>query len=107
MINTDPFEVNGKFLLPFPDTALRDLARNECAPHEHRKLAVEILHNRKSPYASHADLQEFVSELEAEMDGIVLDHPAPDITPVPAPNPGPLQSSVTTKTLFADGPPKE
>ena len=103
MIKSDPLQDIGKLLLTFPDSVLRDLARNECAPHDQRKLAVEILVNRGSTYARNADLLPFVAELAVELDGIELDHPAPP----PEDTPGPLRASVTTKTMFADGPPEE
>jgi hypothetical protein len=82
-------------LRSFPDPILRDLARNESAPHDYRKYAVELLVNRKSPFAKHPDLREFVTELEVELDGIVFEHPAP--------GPGPLVASITTATIFSDG----
>lgn len=92
----DPFNDNNRHLLPLPDSILRDLGRNEAATREYRKAAVEILWNRKSPYVKHSDLRQFVEELEIELDGIVFDHPAS--------GPGPLTSSVTTRTMFSDGP---
>ena len=64
----------------------------------HRKLAVEMLVGRKSPFARHADLLPFITELAVELDGIELNHPAPES------GPGPLTSSVTTVTMFNDGP---
>ena len=101
MPKSDPFEDRGEHLLAFPDSTLRDIARNDCAPHNYRKLAVEILVGRKSPFARHADLLPFITELAVELDGIELNHPAPES------GPGPLTSSVTTKTMFADGPLEE
>ena len=98
MPKSDPFEDRGEHLLAFPDSTLRDIARNDCAPHNYRKLAVEILVGRKSPFARHADLLPFITELAVELDGIELNHPAPES------GPGPLTSSVTTVTMFNDGP---
>src|ERR1700678_3117940 len=96
MAKTDPFFDGNRHLLDLPDTVLRDLGRNEAAPRDYRKAAVEILFHRKSPYVKHSDLRQFVDELEIELEGIVFDHP-----PL---GPGPLSSSVTTKTMFSDGP---
>ena len=83
-------------LRSFNEVILRDLARNEAAPRDYRKYAVELLVNRKSPFAKHPDLREFVNELEVELDGIVFEHPAPSGL-------GPLTAGVTTKTMFMDG----
>ena len=94
----DPFDDKGKHLLPLPDSTLRDLARNDSAGRDYRKLAVEILMARRSPLAKHPDLQGFVAELEVELDGIALEYPEP----VPEPGPGPLTCGVTTKTLYGD-----
>lgn len=96
MSKVDPFFDGNKHLLPLPDSVLRDLARNDAATRDYRKAAVEILFNRKSPYVKHTDLAPFVAELEIELEGIVFDHPAL--------GPGPLSSSVTTRTMFSDGP---
>jgi hypothetical protein len=87
----DPFEDFGKHLVSFPDATLRDLARNDAAPHNYRKQAVEVLYGRKSPYLKHQDLQPFVHELEIELDGIQFDHPAPS---------EPMRASVTTQSLY-------
>ena len=91
----NPFFDHYLHLRSLPDATLRDLGRNEAAPRDYRKFAVELLLNRRSPYAKHSDLQQFVVELEAEMDGIQTEFPAPE--PV---GPGPLTCSVTTKTMF-------
>lgn len=93
----NPFFDHYLHLRSLPDATLRDLGRNEAAPRDYRKFAVELLLNRRSPYAKHSDLQQFVTELEAEMDGIQTEFPAPE--PVD-PGPGPLTCSVTTKTMF-------
>jgi hypothetical protein len=93
----NPFFDHYLHLRSLPDSTLRDLGRNEAAPRDYRKFAVELLLNRRSPYAEHSDLQQFVTELEAEMDGIQTEFPAPE--PVD-PGPGPLTCSVTTKTMF-------
>jgi hypothetical protein len=80
-----------------PDHILLDqIARNEAASHAYRKYAVELLVSRKSPKAKHPELQQFVDELEIELDGIQFDFPAPE------PGPGPLVASVTTSTLFSN-----
>jgi hypothetical protein len=92
----DPFEDNARHLRGFPDHVLLDIARNDAAQKPYRLLAVEILQVRKSPLIKHPDIQFLVSELEIELDGIVFEHPAP--------GPGPLTASVTTETMFADGP---
>ena len=92
----NPFFDHYAHLKTFPDHILRDLARNEAAPHDYRKFAVELLVNRKSPFAKHPDLFRFVTELEVELDGIVFEHPAPSSEP--------MKASVTTTTMFSDGP---
>ena len=91
---TDPLFDNFAHLKTFPDHILRDIARNDCAEHDYRKHAVEILVVRKSPLAKHPDLQSFVDELDVELEGIQFEHP--DL------GPGPLVAGVTTKTMFAD-----
>ena len=93
----NPFFDHYLHLRSLPDSTLRDLGRNEADPRDYRKFAVELLLHRRSPYAKHSDLQQFVVELEAEMDGIQTEFPAPE--PVD-PGPGPLTCSVTTKTMF-------
>ena len=93
----DPFEDNQKHLRTFPDHVLLDIARNDAAQKPYRLLAVEILQVRKSSLIKHPDIQSLVSELEIELDGIVFEHPASN-------GPGPLTSSDTTATMFADGP---
>ena len=95
--NRDPFSDNAQHLRTFPDHVLLDIARNDAAQKPYRLLAVEILQVRKSPLIKHPDIQFLVSELEIELDGIVFEHPAPS-------GPGPLTSSITTATMFADGP---
>ena len=89
---TDPFDDHGRHLQSLPDSTLRDLGLNECADRDYRKLAVEILFNRKSPYLKHEGLREFVQELEIELEGIQFEFPAP--------GPGPMTSSITTATMF-------
>ena len=96
----DPFDDHNSHLNPLPDNILLDLARNECAPHGYRLSAVEILRTRKSPKLMHEDIRWLVNELEIELSGIQFEHPAPS-------GPGPMTSSVTTKMMFADGPPEE
>ena len=91
----DPFDDQNRHLLDLPDHVLRDLARNDCAQRDYRKLAVEILCNRKSRLAQHEDLREFVQELEVEFEGIQFEFPAIEVS-----GPGPLTSSITTKTMF-------
>ena len=98
----DPFFDSNRHLLHLPDHILRDLGRNEAAPRDYRKAAVELLVNRRSPYAAHTDLQGFVQELNAEMEGIQFEHPAPESAFIPVvENSGPLKSSVTTTTMFS------
>lgn len=93
----DPFDDNCAHLATFPDHILRDLARNDCAGHEYRKHAVEVLLVRKSPLVKHPDLLQFVQELEVELDGIEFEHPDPGYS-----QGTPLSASVTTNTMFAD-----
>ena len=99
-MSVDPLSDNWQHLLLFPDHILFDLARNDCAPRDYRLAAVEILRTRKSPKIQHEELRWLVNELEIELDGIQFEHPAPE-------GPGPLTSGVTTKPMFADGPPEE
>lgn len=105
----DPFFDFHAHLKLLPDHVLRDLARNDCAGWDYRKHAVEVLHVRKSPMVYHPDLKELHAELEAELDGLIFDHP--DLSVTNAPNlpslqtvTGPLVASVTTATMFSDGP---
>ena len=98
MAKTDPLFDHYLHLKTFTNEVLRDLGRNEAAPREYRKFAVELLLTRKSPFAMHEDLQVFVGELRAELDGIQFDFPAPEPSPVPQ-----IKASVTTSTLFGDG----
>jgi hypothetical protein len=85
-----------------PDYALRDLARNGAADRSYRKNAVEILRNRKSPFVRHEDLRELLEEIEAELEGIQYDFPAPveEVKPVASGTPS---ASITTATMFGDG----
>lgn len=89
----DPWADAPSTLAAFPDHVLLDIARNDAAEHRYRKLAVEILANRKSPKIQHPELQPFLHELKIELEGIQFEHPAP--------GPGPLIASVTTETLNA------
>jgi hypothetical protein len=90
----NPWEDNAAALRTYPDHVLVDIARNDSAQHDYRKLAVEVLWVRKSPKIKHPELQHLVHELEIELDGIVFDHPAPS-------GGGPLFASVTTDTIFS------
>jgi hypothetical protein len=92
----DPFDDHYQHLNHLPDSTLRDLARNDAAPRDYRKFAVELLWVRKSPYVKHTDLREFVQELEAEYEGISFEFPAPVVED----GPGPLTAGITTKTMF-------
>ena len=94
MPQVDPLFDHYAHLKTFPDSVLRDLARNESAPRDYRKFAVELLVNRRSAFAKHPDLREFVAELEVELDGIDFEPRATE------PGPGPLSASITTKTMF-------
>ena len=93
-VKNDPLFDNFAHLKTFPDHLLRDIARNDCADHDYRKHAVEILVTRKSPVVKHPDLQPFVHELNVELEGIQFEYP--DL------GAGPLTSSVTTETMFSD-----
>lgn len=97
---TDPFNDHNAHLKSFPDSVLRDIARNECAPHDYRKDATEILMVRKSPLADHEDLRLFVIEIRGELEELQFEFPAPEeVKPEP---PGPLRASVTTATMFGE-----
>jgi hypothetical protein len=96
----DPFSDGYRHLNHLPDSTLRDLARNDAAPRDYRKFAVELLWVRESPYVKHTDLREFVRELEAEYEGISFEFPPPTAEE----GPGPLTSSVTTTTMFEQEP---
>ena len=94
MAKQDPLvEAPVIILKTFPDHVLRDLGRNDAAPHEYRKQAVEILIARKSPLAKLEDLRQFVHELNVELEDIQFEHPAPS-------GPGPMTAGVTTATMF-------
>lgn len=93
----DPFEDNWKHLSTLPDYVLFDIARNESAQRDYRLKAVEHLYVRKSSKVQHAELRELVHQLKIELEGIEFEHPAPS-------GPGPLIASVTTETMFSDGP---
>jgi hypothetical protein len=97
---TDPFDDKYRHLKDFPDHVLRDLGRNDSAQRDYRKRAVEILLVRKSAYAKHDDLRELVYEIEAELDGVQFEYPAPEVVVEPVKPSGPLVAAVTTKTLF-------
>ncbi len=86
----DPWADNAASLRTFPDHVLVDIARNDAAQHDYRKLATEVLWNRKSPRIQHPDLQPFVRELEIELEGVIFDHPAPG---------NPLIASITTESM--------
>lgn len=88
----NPWEYNSAAIREYPDHVLLDIARNDAAQHDYRKLAVEVLVNRKSPKIKHPDLAPFVHELQIELDGIIFDHPAPG---------NPLIASITTESLNA------
>jgi len=88
---SDPFFDHHQHLRGMPDATLRDLVRNDSAPWEYRKFAVEILSVRKSPFIKLDYMLPFVHELEIELDGIQFDHPAPS---------EPMRASVTTETMF-------
>ena len=96
MILADPLDDHYSHLQHLTDSILRDVARNDSAPHDYRKFAVELLLARKSPYAEHEDLREFVRELEAEKGELQFDYPAPE------PGPGPMVAGFTTKNLFGE-----
>jgi hypothetical protein len=96
MTLADPLDDHYAHLRHLTDSILRDVARNDCAPHDYRKFAVELLLVRKSPYAEHEDLREFVRELEAEMGELQFEYPAPE------PGPGPMVAEFTTKNLFGE-----
>ena len=98
----DPFFDYHLHLLQLPDHVLRDLARNECAGRDYRKHAVEVLYNRKSPLVKHEDLRDLLEEIEAELEGIQFEFPAPSEevkheTPEAV---GAPSASITTKTMF-------
>ena len=95
MQTVDPFDDRGRHLKHLTDEILRDTARNECAPRDYRKLAVEILLVRKSPYVKHEDLRELVHELNIELDGLQFEYPAPPPSPT-------MTAGFTTKNLFGE-----
>ena len=72
----DVLSGNNTHLLEFTPEVLRDLARNDAAPWDYRKAAVEVLINKKHPYFKHEDLRELVHELNVEISDIVFEHPA-------------------------------
>lgn len=98
----DPFFDYHLHLLQLQDSVLRDLARNECAEKSYRKHAVEVLRNRKSPFVRHEDLRELLEEIEAELEGIQYDFPAPVEEVKKEASTGAPSASITTKTMFGD-----
>ena len=99
----DPFFDYHLHQLSLPDHVLRDLARNECAEKSYRKNAVEILRNRKSPFVHHEDLRDLLEEIEAELEGIQFEFPAPqEEAKSEVPSSGALSASITTKTMFGE-----
>ena len=91
----------------FTPEVLFAIARNESAAPKYRKFAVELLLESKHSFAKHPDLRDFVKEIEVEYEGIVVNHPAPDIIPMelPAIATASTSESVTTKEL-SENPPK-
>ena len=96
----DPFFDYHLHLLQLQDYVLRDLARNGAADRSYRKNAVEILRNRKSPFVRHEDLRELLEEIEAELEGIQYEFPAPTEEIKPAASTGAPSASITTATMF-------
>jgi hypothetical protein len=99
----DPFFDYHLHLLQLQDYVLRDLARNGAADRSYRKNAVEILRNRKSPFVRHEDLRELLEEIEAELEGIQYDFPAPVEEVKKESSTGAPSASITTATMFGDG----
>jgi hypothetical protein len=99
----DPFFDYFQHQLVLPDHVLRDLARNECAEKAYRKNAVEILRNRKSPLVRHEDLRDLLEEIEAELEGIQYEFPAPSEEKKESEPTGAPSASITTRTMFGDG----
>ena len=96
MTLADPLDDHYAHLQHLTDSILRDVARNDCAPHDYRKFAVELLIVRKSSLAEHEDLREFVRELEAEMGELQFEYPAPDLSSKT------MVAGFTTKNLFGE-----
>jgi hypothetical protein len=99
----DPFFDYHLHLLQLPDYVLRDLARNDSAGRDYRKQAVEVLRNRKSPYVRHEDLRGLLEEIEAELEGIQYEFPAPVEEVRKEPATGAPSASITTATMFGNG----
>lgn len=93
----DPWQDNAASLRTFPDHVLVDIARNDAAQHDYRKLAVEVLANRKSPKVKNPEFRPFLDELEIELEGIVFNHPAPSSFAA-------MTASITTDTLYGSQP---
>lgn len=91
----DPFDDKHAHLQHLPDQILQSVATNGAAQRDYRKHAVELLIIRKSPLVKHPELKEFVDELEVELDAIDFSKPQSS---------GALTSSITTETMFSDGP---
>jgi hypothetical protein len=107
------FEQREAHLGPLTAEVLRDLARNESAPHEWRRAAVEILLDRQASYVSHPDLAALVaeirlaeecarqaarSEVESIVESIIAEPPPEEAAPAPV-SAGPFAASVTTAAL--------
>lgn len=93
------FEQRYEHIGHLPGPILRDIARNESAPREWRKAAIELMLDKGCPEANHPDflslLLEVKSQREAkdEVQSIVesaIEAPLDDA-------PGPFKASFTTK----------
>ncbi len=108
------FEQRDAHLGHLPGPILRDIARNDAAPREWRKAAIELMLEKNFPEVNHPDLrgllQEVKSEREAkdEVQSIVesaIEGPLDQVfrssgsENVPT---GPFQASFTTKSLNQD-----
>ena len=98
----DPYFDYYQHQMSLPDYVLRDLARNDSADKSYRKHAVEILYHRKSPFVRHEDLRGLLEEIEAELEGIQYDFPAPVEEVKKEASTGAPSASITTKTMFGD-----
>jgi|SRR5580693_654566 hypothetical protein len=100
------FDQRDAHLGHLPGEILRDMARNESAPKEWRKAAVQIMLDKKIPYTSHPDIAWLVQEIQAEseardeVESIVetaIEGPIQVHNAVPAQVPtGPFKASFTT-----------
>lgn len=100
-----------------PGPILRDIARNDSAPREWRRAAVELMLDKKCPEVNHPDLADLLREVRAQHDAkdevqsiveSAIEGPLDDMPDVveahesQRPVTGPFTASFTTHSLYQD-----